>query len=348
MSQNEPNELEFNSAHKIALEALAKMAAEHIPPAPKNYAVWFAYYSHLHPELTRAVDIIAKGNKPADAAQMGQLYDSFLHEKAAEQETITKVNDRLQETLGRVQGMIAEVGTQTSQFNSTLSGATDKLDHDGMNPDAVKSIVGQLVEDAKAMMAQNEALQKKIAESSAELTGLKQDLVNVREEAMTDGLTGIFNRKAFDMRLLQAAAEATSEGEPLSLILVDIDYFKKFNDTHGHQAGDQIIRLVAQTFQRGLKGQDTAARYGGEEFAIILPNTLAENAARVGEVLRKTVANKEVVNRVNQQHLGQITISVGVSQYRHGEALETLIERADAALYKAKQNGRNRVELESA
>lgn len=347
MSQKEPAELDFTSAHKIALEALAKMASEQIPPAPKNYAVWYAYFSHLHPELTKAMDIMAKGSKPAGQLEIEQLYNSYLNEKATEEQAVTRVNDRLQETLSRVQGMINEVGTQTTQFNSTLGDATNKLGSDIDNPEAVKSIVGQLVEDAKAMMAQNEALQKKLAESSSELQDLKQDLVTVREEAMTDGLTGIANRKSFDMRLLQAAAEATSEEEPMCLLLVDIDHFKKFNDTHGHQAGDQIIRLVAQTFRRGLKGQDTAARYGGEEFAIILPNTVMDNAVRVGEVLRKTVATKEIVNRVNQEKLGQITISVGVAQYQFGEALETLIERADAALYRAKKAGRNRVEVEA-
>jgi diguanylate cyclase len=164
---------------------------------------------------------------------------------------------------------------------------------------------------------------------------------------MTDALTGIANRKAFDMRLLQAAAETSEENQPLCLLIVDIDFFKKFNDTHGHQAGDQIIRLVAQTFKKGLKGQDTAARYGGEEFALILPNTSMDNALRVAEMLRRTVEHKEVINRANQEKLGQITISVGVAQYRAGESLESFIERADAALYRAKQNGRNRVEVET-
>ncbi|HCM84454.1 MAG TPA: GGDEF domain-containing protein, partial [Rhodospirillaceae bacterium] len=323
-----PAELEFHSAHKIAMEAIEKMVSQQIPPAPKNFAVWYAYFSQTNPELSRAIDIMAKSSKPTGSKEIEQLYESFLHEKLAEGQTMTKVNSRLQETLTHVQSMINEAGSQTSQFNSTLGDAAGKLDGNAA-PDAIKSIVGQLVNDAKAMMAQNEALQKKLAESSAELVELKQDLVSVREEALTDGLTGIFNRKAFDMRLLQAAAEATSEGEPMCLLLVDIDFFKKFNDTHGHQAGDQIIRLVAQTFQRALKGQDTAARYGGEEFGIILPNTVIENAARVGEILRNTVAHKEVINRVNQQNLGQITISVGVAQYRHGEALETMIERAD-------------------
>ena len=342
-----PQEIEFSNAHKIALEALAKMVAEKIPPMPKNYAVWFAYFSHLHPELSRAIDIMALGPNPASAEQMEPLYDNFLHEKVAEQQAVNKVSDRLSETLAAVQKLVKEVGTQTSQFSSTLGSATDQLGDDAMSPDAIRAIVGNLVSDAKAMMEQNDALQQRLAESSSEMAELKQDLASVREEAMTDGLTGIANRKAFDMKLLGAAAEAGESQEPLCLLLVDIDFFKKFNDTFGHQAGDQIIRLVAQTFKKGLKGQDTAARYGGEEFAIILPHTVLENAVRVGEVLRRTVAQKEVVNRANQEKLGQITISVGVAQYRQGEAIESLIERADSALYRAKQNGRNRVEVEA-
>jgi diguanylate cyclase len=164
------------------------------------------------------------------------------------------------------------VGTQTSQFNTSLGDATGRLGDTTNSPEVIRAVVGQLVEEAKAMMVQNETLQQQLAESSQELSELREDLAAVREEAMTDALTGIANRKAFDMRLLQAAAEASEENEPLCLLVVDIDYFKKFNDTYGHQAGDQVIRLVAQTFKKGLKGQDTAARYGGEEFAIILPN----------------------------------------------------------------------------
>lgn len=337
----------FQNAHKIALEALAKMAGEKIPPSPKNYAVWFAYFSHLHPELAHAIDIIAKGPTKADPEQLERLYNSYLHEAVAEEQAVTKVGDQLQGTLARVQEMIKEMGVQTSQFTSNLGSATDRLDSASLNPDDIKQIVGQLVDDAKAMLEQNEGLKTRLAESSSELTELKQDLASVREESMTDALTGIANRKAFDMRLLQAAAEATEDGEPLCLLIVDIDFFKKFNDTYGHQAGDQIIRLVAQTFKKGLKGQDTAARYGGEEFGIVLPKTEIANAVRVAEVLRRTVAMKEVVNRSNQEKLGQITISVGTTQYRIGESIESFIERADSALYRAKENGRNRVEVEA-
>jgi diguanylate cyclase len=279
--------------------------------------------------------------------QLDQLYDSFLHEKVAEEAAITKVSNRLQGNLNRMQDMIKEIGTQTSQFSTSLGDATERLDASGLNPADIQSIVAQLVEDARVTLEQNQALQHRLAESSQEMSDLKNDLASVREEAMTDALTGIANRKAFDMRLLQAAAETSEENQPLCLLIVDIDFFKKFNDTHGHQAGDQIIRLVAQTFKKGLKGQDTAARYGGEEFALILPNTSMDNALRVAEMLRRTVEHKEVINRANQEKLGQITISVGVAQYRAGESLESFIERADAALYRAKQNGRNRVEVET-
>ena len=123
--------------------------------------------------------------------------------------------------------------------------------------------------------------------------------------------------------------------------MLDIDYFKKFNDTYGHQVGDQVLKLVASTLKTGVKGGDIVARYGGEEFAIILPKTTKENAFTVAEHVRDSVSSKDIINRGTGKVLGQIRLSVGVSEYKPGESIEDLIERADKALYEAKNNGRN-------
>jgi diguanylate cyclase len=177
------------------------------------------------------------------------------------------------------------------------------------------------------------------------VTELRKNLDNVKKEAMTDGLTGLSNRKAFDKQIRDAVEESDNIGIPVVLMMLDIDFFKKFNDTYGHQVGDQVLRLVARTLTDNVKGRDIAARYGGEEFAIILPETALPSGLKVAEVLRRSVESKEVVNKTNNETLGRITLSVGVAEYKPGESISQFIERADAALYEAKKAGRNRVEM---
>jgi diguanylate cyclase len=136
---------------------------------------------------------------------------------------------------------------------------------------------------------------------------------------------------------------AMEVGENLCLVMIDIDHFKRFNDTYGHPMGDQVLRLVARVIADNVKGRDTPARYGGEEFAVILPNTSLADAATVAEQLRRAVSKRRVTRRDTMQDLGSVTMSLGVSQFRPGEQLQHFIDRADAALYQAKRAGRDRV-----
>jgi diguanylate cyclase len=142
--------------------------------------------------------------------------------------------------------------------------------------------------------------------------------------------------------------DANKTGEPLSLVITDIDHFKHFNDTYGHQMGDQVLRLVGRTLTDSVKGRDTPARYGGEEFALILPQTRLADALVLAEQIRRTIMRRHIVRRDTGDDFGTITLSMGVAAYHPTEHLMDTIRRADAALYQAKRSGRNRVVSEEA
>jgi diguanylate cyclase (GGDEF)-like protein len=160
--------------------------------------------------------------------------------------------------------------------------------------------------------------------------------------ANTDGLTGLYNRRSFQERLQQEVDRANRYHRPLSLIMIDIDHFKTYNDTHGHLQGDAILVDVAHTLQRLSRTSDIVARYGGEEFALILPETDSANAEALGKRLQEQI---EGYRFPGEAHLpGQtLTISVGIASYTHPDTKEALLEAADMALYQAKREGRNRV-----
>jgi diguanylate cyclase len=166
----------------------------------------------------------------------------------------------------------------------------------------------------------------------------------ISAEAMTDALTGLRNRKAFDEALVELTAAANEEGEPLALLMLDIDHFKKFNDTYGHPLGDEVIRLVGGCLTACTKGRDIACRYGGAEFAVILPATDLRGASTVAEQIRGTVAGKKITRKRTNETLGQVTLSIGAAEWSPSEPVEEWVQRADEALYGAKQGGRNRVE----
>ncbi|MDA0341690.1 MAG: GGDEF domain-containing protein, partial [Proteobacteria bacterium] len=159
-------------------------------------------------------------------------------------------------------------------------------------------------------------------------------------------LTGIANRKHFDRALNEMSSAANENGQPMCMLMVDIDFFKKFNDNYGHQTGDQVLRLVAKTLEVCVRQEDLAARYGGEEFSVILPNASLAVAREIGERIRVQVGAKKIMKRSTSEDLGSITLSVGVSLLRPGEPVGDLMKRADEALYLAKGSGRDQVMTE--
>ena len=335
---------ELPRVSKLSELALKTMASHGVPSTPHNYAVWFTYVSGLETELSREIDARIAAQEPFTDQLSNELYERFC-DVSRHIGVLQQTGAELDQAVERVVKVIAAAAGDTESFNKTLGKFSSELDG-GMAAERVRTIVANLLVETQQATQKSRTLEERLSQASGEVAELRQNLEAVRREALTDPLTGIPNRKLFESRLREAARNAVESGEALALLMLDIDHFKRFNDTYGHQLGDQVLRLVAKTLADGVKGRDTPARFGGEEFVIVLPQTRLENAVTLGEQIRRTMARHKVVRKDSGEEYGVIALSVGASAYRPGEDLAELIRRADAALYHAKHTGRNRVVAE--
>jgi two-component system cell cycle response regulator len=177
---------------------------------------------------------------------------------------------------------------------------------------------------------------------------LRSSVAQTIEMAVTDGLTGLHNRRYLDSHLATLFERAGSRGRPLSLMITDIDRFKPINDTHGHAAGDEVLRDFARRLRKNVRGIDLACRFGGEEFVVVMPDTEPHVAEKVAERIRHEIESQPFAISGGTQML-HVTVSIGVASMVPGkDSVDTLVKRADAALYEAKNNGRNRVVAKAA
>jgi diguanylate cyclase (GGDEF)-like protein len=174
-----------------------------------------------------------------------------------------------------------------------------------------------------------------------ELLDVNIRLEDIEEKARRDDLTGVYNRRALMVAMEGATERARATGEPLSICVIDLDFFKRYNDEFDHLTGDRVLQVFAQAVRNGLRSTDIFGRYGGEEFIQILPHTGLAGAMLDAERLRKRIRTLDIPFA---RSTGPLTVSVGVAQYRPGETIVQTFARADEALYRAKQLGRNRVE----
>ena len=182
-----------------------------------------------------------------------------------------------------------------------------------------------------------------IIETEQKFFLLSNNIQKAKQSAATDGMTGLFNRKYFDTFIEQQLVKTELQGGNCSLIMLDVDNFKHYNDTNGHQLGDEVLKKMAKILKEGIRQSDMAARYGGEEFIIVLPGTAKKMAEAIAEKLRESVEKSHFPNE-EKQPKGRLTASFGVSTYpENGRDAETLLKGADHCLYVAKERGRNNV-----
>jgi diguanylate cyclase len=325
--------------------ALGQIKSLRQTAVPRNYEIWYVYATGHNSPLNKIINETLARNGKLTEADLEQIYETYLsHIKTTDR--IDKVGARVIGEIDDVMRLIGDALGMSASYDASLCGASEKL-ADAESRDQVKTIVELLVKSTREMRDTNKALKERLMLSMAEISNLQQSLEAIRAESLTDPLTGLGNRKYFDRSIEMAVQNAIATNEPLSLLMFDIDHFKSFNDSFGHLTGDQVLRLVGMSLKQTIKGQDITARYGGEEFAVVLPNTALRQALTVADHIRRAVMSKELKKKSTGEILGRVTISVGVSMLKPGDDTDALIERADACLYAAKRNGRNRVVCEA-
>ena len=328
----------------IGEKAFAHIRGHRSAAYPRAYELWYTYVTGHHPALMRAINELLRKYGRVTQSELDDIYDRFINTNrfTAEAERATL---RLLNQMDTVSDALDTAKVEINDYRGTLNGSVDAMDN-GVNEERLRAIVKQLTASTRRMSKLNGKLADQLADAKSEVMELREALESIRTESQIDPVTTLVNRMFFDTALADSLRHAQRTGDSLSLLMTDIDHFKKFNDTFGHLTGDQVLRLVAVSIKQNVKGLDTAARFGGEEFAIILPGCDLQGASQVAEQVRKAVQARELVKRSTGENLGRVTISIGVATFRPDDTPITLVERADNALYAAKRNGRNIVVTE--
>lgn len=329
----------YERAQALAKTAIGLMAERDVAPTPDNFELFYAYAAGENPSVSRIMGDMIAGRRAFTPTVLADLRKRFFAKVRIEEE-MDSLNQGVADTLETMLSKLEEAGRSTVDYGRALSAASGELVA-GPSPEDLRTLVESLRNATNTMEHRAKSLETELQASSREVNELKRKLDSVRKESLTDTLTGVANRKAFDTELGNAVQHACETGEPLSLLMCDIDHFKQFNDSWGHQTGDQVLRLVANCLSENVKGRDTAARYGGEEFAVIVRNAALESAITLANQIRTGVHSKKLVKKSTGDILGTITISIGVAELGPAESPASLVQRADACLYGAKNAGRN-------
>ena len=331
------------SARDTAFATIDGLTGLGLPPTPANYSVWHSHISGENPGLSRSIQDLVARAIPLTDELLSELWRRFCA-PSSDPVVVSDASERLGRVMANIAETLSGAGAATAGFTEALGRFGDEIVAAVRMPDmavVMREATRRMLSETKRMVEHSRGAEGGLRGSSREVQALRNDLDEARRQAMSDPLTSVANRKAFDDRLGKEMAAAAESGGDLALVLLDIDHFKRFNDSFGHVIGDEALKLVAHTLVASVKGRDLVARYGGEEFAVILPATSLAHALGLANGLGAAVKGRRMLLKSTGRDLGRITVSLGVARYRPGESPSDLVRRADAALYEAKNRGRD-------
>ena len=332
--QQSPSE----SAELLRL-ALPMMSRQGSGYHPVSYAVWYEYVAGVNPALRERVDGLVAAGKPLTDDMTYSVYRECITDAWGSK--AMKVNEGLRDLIEDFSVSSHEVTEQISSFDASLEDFSTVLSNDDYD-DQQREL---LLRESLGLRTGLSALQVELIESQRTIARLQQDLVKLENEALTDPLTGLYNRRGLDVAFDRYLHAASGQLPECSVVLIDIDNFKRVNDTFGHLFGDQVIRGIAGTLRNHARPSDLVARYGGEEFVLVMPHTPVVEAQANAERLRAFIERSTIRRRGQSETVARVTVSAGVTGSARGDTLTSLLARADSALYDAKNHGRNQVAL---
>lgn len=330
-----------DAVQQLGQRTLELLERHGLQPTPEAYRVWFSYLSDANPDLTRELRTILDRGEPIDDARCNELFERFFG-TLREERQLQRTGLRLGELATQLIQEVGGISEGTARYGSVLSRARRDV-AGSASAQEIERLLNSIIGETSRMQEHVRRVETLLVESTGRIEEMRRDLQAAWREARTDGLTGLANRKHFDLAIRTAAAQALEQQTPVCLMMADVDHFKAFNDSHGHLMGDHVLRLVASIIRSNIKGKDLAARYGGEEFAMILPGTRLQDAESLAGQLCHNIATRQIQLKQSRQTLGRVTVSLGVAEYATDEPVNSWIDRADEALYQAKRSGRNRV-----
>jgi len=326
---------------KLAETALELIKSHRLPADPPSFEVWYTYAGRFIPALNQSLNEVLKSEQTLTADDVEHIYEKYVSSYRLG-EHVGTIGGKIEGHVGNVLSTISAALGSAHRYSENLSGLDRRFSRNA-DPASLRAVIDNLLRATAEVEAQNKHFEKRLEDSQTQIQLLQANLDAVYLESRSDSLTSLGNRKYFDQMFAAAVAHAKQSGDPLSLLMCDIDHFKYFNDTYGHTIGDDILRLIASVIKKLVKDRDIAARYGGEEFAVVMPNARLPDAIALAEQIRTSVMGRDINIRSTGKSLGRVTISIGAAQLRDTEEALDLIERADAYLYKAKRAGRNKV-----
>ncbi|KTE20184.1 diguanylate cyclase [Sphingopyxis sp. H050] len=325
--------------HQLVGAISAFLLDHDIDVTATNLLIAHSAFSGINPRLARQI---------ATRAGSGEGITQQWLDELAKQEPIQPDSAELDRMVARLESNLETFQTNTKAARSATSEYGTKLEEHVSDLEQVQKtgeLVSHLADIAKVMLERTRHAEEEMRKSEDEARSLRRSLARAKRDAEVDYLTGLPNRRAFEVLLERHYEEARAACEPLSVAFCDIDKFKEVNDTHGHEAGDRVIKLIADTLAHISNDHCHVARHGGEEFVMLFRGLPPSEAAKKLDEARESLANRRLINRKTDQPFGQITFSGGVADvFGFGDARAAL-KAADDALYRAKESGRNRIEL---